>query len=45
MDETGEFRPTFLTNTVMIWGIPLLIYLLLGSPIDWDVPQLKGFNF
>lgn len=45
MDETGEYRPTFLTNTLMIWGISIALYFVLGGPIEWDVPELKGFNF
>jgi general L-amino acid transport system permease protein len=45
MDETGEFRPTFLTNALMIWGVTLGLYFVLGGPIEWDIPSLKGFNF
>ena len=45
MDTTGEYRGTFLTNAVMIWGITVGLYFLLGGPIDWDIPALKGFNY
>ena len=26
-------------------GVPLLTYFVLGSPIVWEIPELKGFNF
>jgi general L-amino acid transport system permease protein len=45
MEITGEFRPTFLSNTIMIWGITGALYFFLGGPIIWDYPTLKGFNF
>lgn len=45
MDATGEYRGTFVTNAVMIWGITISLYFVLGGPIDWDIPALKGFNY
>ncbi len=45
MEMTGEYRPTFLTNTLMIWGVTLIFYVALDGPIVWEIPALKGFNF
>lgn len=44
-DATGKIYPVFWINLFAIIGVPLLAYFLLGSPIMWDVPALKGFNF
>ena len=37
--------PVFWISLAAIIGIPFLVYFLLGSPITWDIPELKGFNF
>lgn len=44
-DETGHHYPVFLIGLGSIIGLPLLAYFLLGSPITWSIPELKGFNF
>lgn len=44
-DTTGKVYPVFLINFAAVVVVPWLIYFLLGSPIEWDVPALKGFNF
>ena len=44
-DETGKAYPVFTINFAAIVIAPFLIYFMIGSPIVWDVPALKGFNF
>ncbi|MCY4050726.1 MAG: ABC transporter permease subunit [Gammaproteobacteria bacterium] len=44
-DETGQRYPVFWIGLAAIVGLPLVSFFLLGSPITWDVPELKGFNF
>ncbi len=43
--QTGQQFPVFLSSLGMILGIPLIVFLLMGSPLSWDYPELKGFNF
>lgn len=44
-DETGKHYPVFWICLGAIIGVPFLAYFILGSPITWDMPALKGFNF
>ncbi|MEH6470784.1 MAG: amino acid ABC transporter permease [Halopseudomonas sp.] len=44
-DATGQRFPIFWTSLGLLIGLPLLAYLLAGSPMSWDQPVLKGFNF
>ena len=44
-DETGKQSPVFLVSTALIVGLPLVAYFVLGQPIEWSIPELKGFNF
>jgi len=44
-DETGKQYPVFWISLGAIIGLPLLSYFLLGSPIEWQIPYLKGFNY
>ena len=44
-DQTGKQFPTFSFNSAMIIFLPLIIFLILGSPLSFDYPILKGFNF
>jgi len=44
-DQTGHRYPVFWINLAAIIGVPLVVHFLLGNPIVWDVPELKGFNF
>ncbi|MDP6968259.1 MAG: ABC transporter permease subunit [Gammaproteobacteria bacterium] len=44
-DETGKHYPVALINLFAIIVVPAIVYFLLGSPIAWEVPALKGFNF
>ncbi len=42
---TGEQSPVFWVMLGAIIGLPVLVFFLTGMPINWDVPELKGFNF
>lgn len=43
--STGERFPVFWTSLGILVGLPLVVYLLTGSPLTWSIPELKGFNF
>ncbi len=44
-DESGYRYPVFWIGLGAIFGIPLIAYFILGTPIHWEIPELKGFNF
>ena len=44
-DETGQQFKFGRTAFGLIVGLPLLVFFAMGSPLSWDVPALKGFNF
>ena len=43
--ETGKQLPVFWTNLGVLFAVPVVVYLLAGSPLSFDIPALKGFNF
>lgn len=45
LDKTGKAFPAISTGIAVIILVPLAVHLALGSPLTWDVPVLKGFNF
>ncbi len=44
-DETGENYPVFSISAGILVGIPLVTFFISGSPLSWDFPAVKGFNF
>jgi general L-amino acid transport system permease protein len=44
-EKTGQQFPVFFTSLGLIIGLPLVVFLLMGAPLSWDYPVLKGFNF
>jgi len=44
-DETGIHTRTIGYTIGLVLGLPLVVFLLLGSPMHLDYPSLKGFNF
>ena len=44
-DETGENYPVFSISAAIIICLPLLTFFISGSPLSWDLPAIKGFNF
>ncbi len=44
-EETGKIYHTVYASLAILIGLPLLMFLFAGSPLAWDFPALKGFNF
>ena len=44
-DETGKQFPVVLSAFAMVVLVPLLLFFIVGSPMSFDYPALKGFNF
>ncbi len=44
-EATGEQFPAFWTGFGLIIGLPAIVFVVLGAPLSWDLPALKGFNF
>ena len=43
--RTGQIFPAGRAALALIFVLPLLVYLVLGAPIRFDLPELKGLNF
>ena len=44
-EETGQQFNLWASALGLIIGLPLVTFFVLGSPLSWDIPVLKGFNF
>ena len=44
-DQTGKQYPIFLINSALIIFTPIIFYYIMGMPIEFEIPVLKGFNF
>jgi general L-amino acid transport system permease protein len=44
-EKTGKIFPTFRFGLAVVFGLPLITWLVLGAPMEMDVPKLEGFNF
>ena len=44
-DSTGEQYPVFYTSFGLIFIIFLILFFILGSPMSFEYPEMKGFNF
>jgi general L-amino acid transport system permease protein len=42
---TGQPFPMLWASLALIVGLPLLVWLFSGAPVDLDKPELRGFNF
>jgi general L-amino acid transport system permease protein len=42
---TGQPFPGLSTALALLIGLPLITFWLAGSPLHWEVPELRGFNF
>jgi general L-amino acid transport system permease protein len=42
---SGQPFHTFYTGLALILGLPLLAFVAAGSPLGWEIPELRGFNF
>ncbi len=45
LDETGNFFPAYWASLGLVVGVCLVTFLLAGSPMTLEYPELKGFNF
>ncbi len=44
-EATGQNFPAFWISLGLVIGLPLLAYFIMGRPVHFDYPALKGFNF
>ena len=44
-NETGKIYPVFWISTAVFIGLPVIVFFAAGSPLSFDYPALKGFNF
>ncbi len=44
-EATGQEFPVWRVALGLVVGLPLVVFLLLGSPMSWSIPALRGFNF
>src|SRR5437667_7266606 len=42
---TGKQFPVLKVNAALIIGLPLLVFVIGGMPLELDKPELRGFNF
>ena len=44
-EESGKQYPTFMINSAIIIFTPIIFYYIMGMPLEFDSPVLKGFKF
>ena len=44
-DATGKIYPVFSISISILIGLPFLTFFISGTPMSWETPVLKGFNF
>jgi general L-amino acid transport system permease protein len=44
-DATGEGFAVWPWLLALVFGLPVLVAIIIGAPIVWSVPELRGFNF
>ena len=44
-DNTGRIYPVFWISLAILTVLPSLALVAMDTPISWDIPALKGFNF
>jgi len=43
-DETGHIYPIFWVGLGAIVGLPIVMFVITGMPINWEVPEMGRFN-
>ena len=43
-DRTGKAFPAISSGIGIVILVPLIVFLAAGSPLDWEMPVLQGFN-
>ncbi|GLQ30541.1 amino acid ABC transporter permease [Litoribrevibacter albus] len=44
-EDTGQQFHTFYASIALLIAIPGITYLISGTTLTWDIPELRGFNF
>ncbi|MES9857714.1 MAG: amino acid ABC transporter permease [Sedimenticola sp.] len=44
-EASGQQFHTVYASLGLLIGLPLLAYFVMGMPLSWELPALKGFNF
>ena len=44
-EVSGKQYPIFLINSAIIIFTPIFVYYIMGRPLEFELPDLKGFNF
>jgi len=44
-EQTGQFFPVFRVGLCIIIGLPMVVWLVSGAPMEMNTPKLVGFNF
>ena len=44
-DKTGKIYPVYKISLAILFCLPLFTFFVSGSPLSWEIPVLKGFNF
>ena len=44
-EKTGKRFPVLWSSLALIFLLPIILFFILGSPMTFDYPVLKGFNF
>jgi len=44
-ETTGQQFHTVYVSLGILFGLPLLVFLVMGAPLSWDYPELSRFNF
>ena len=44
-EATGEQFPVFKAGLGLIIGLPVVVFLVAGLPLSFDIAELRGFNF
>lgn len=44
-EATGEYHSAFWPSLALLIGLPLAVFFASGSPLGFEIPAMKGFNF
>lgn len=44
-EATGQQLPVLWPSLALILGLPGIIWLFAGAPLQWEIPVLRGFNY
>lgn len=44
-EATGQISPVGWVSLAAVVGLPVLAYLVTGMPVEWSLPERRGFNF